>query len=144
MFQLKECCGCVDLRTGATWIAILQFIGVVLNGVIVYLCGLAWGCANLLNGVVGLVSAVCLMYGAMKYHKKATLVYLILQISVVTIFGYGIIVMAIFPLGFDIQVSPICTDTVISFDVIFALVDIYFMVCVLSFYKGLKSGKFAA
>ena len=155
MCEVNKCCCCVDLRTGAIVIAILQLIG----GAGCFGMGASeW--QNILNGVVGLLAGVCLLVGAINYHQTATLVYLVLDMIAIVLVGVAMAVIIIggatvtasasgYP---DLQDNQGAQDVVTAFGAIFitifaivygliALFYIYFWVCVFSFYKGLKSGE---
>ena len=153
MCEVNKCCCCVDLRTGAIVIAILQLIG----GAGCFGMGASeW--QNIMNGVVGLLAGVCLLVGAINYHQTATLVYLVLDMIAIVLAGVAMAVIIIGGATFtasvsgnpDFQDNQGAQDVVTAFGAIFitifaivygliALFYIYFWVCVFSFYKGLKS-----
>ena len=82
MCVLTKCCCCVDLRTGAMVMAILQ----VLGGLGSFAGQASGGPGMLANGVLALVAGLCLLYGAIKYEPTATLVYLVFQmLSIITV-----------------------------------------------------------
>ena len=82
MCVLTKCCCCVDLRTGAMVMAILQ----VLAGLGSFGGQASAGPGIVVNGVLALVAGLCLLYGAIKYEPTATLVYLVFQmLSIITV-----------------------------------------------------------
>ena len=142
--------------------AILQLIG----GAGMFANGGAW--QDILNAVVGIGAGACLLFGAIKYHQTATLVYLVLDMIAIILVG---VAMAVIIIGSatatasvtasvsghpDLQNNQDAQDAlqnlatglaiagIVLFAIvyaIFALFYIYFWVCVFSFYKGLKSGE---
>merc|ERR1712141_553159 len=90
MCEVNKCCCCVDLRTGAIVISILQLLG----GAGCFGMGASeW--PNILNGVVGLLAGLCLLFGAIKYHQTATLVYLVLDMIAIILAGVAMAVIII-------------------------------------------------
>ena len=148
----NKCCCCVDLRTGAMIIAILEILGSLsqlrrstdLDGVI--------------GMIVGVIAGATLMFGASKYNPTATLVHLIFSmIGVVGSFVYAILffvgsgLVAADPnLNESINVNGNKVDADDLFEFyglafLFAgLLELYFWLCIYSFYKGLKSGTIKA
>ena len=137
MCEVKKCCCCVDLRTGAIVMAILQLIG----GAGMFGMGAEW--QNILSALVGVGAGVCLLFGAIKYHQQATLVYLVLQMIAIVLIVVAIIVAIV---AFAALSGAAVTLIVIPLIIygIFVSVHIYFWVCVFSFYKGLKTGEIAS
>ena len=83
MCVLTKCCCCVDLRTGAMVMAILQVLGVLGS---FGSRGMDGGLAMFVSGGLALVAGLCLLYGAIKYEPTATLVYLVFQmLSIITV-----------------------------------------------------------
>ena len=147
MCQLKKCCCCVDLRTGAIVMAVLEIIG----GLGMFAGGL-W--QDILSAVVTIGAGVCLLFGAIKYHQLATLVYLVLQMIAIVLSGVAMIMVIIAATAITatgnsgVQGNAVGGTSVIvlasvlaAFYGIFTSLNIYFWVCVFSFYKGLKTGK---
>ena len=134
MYQLKKCCCCVDLRTGAILMAIVEIIG----GLGMFgKSQLGWH--DVLNNVFAIGAGVCLLFGAIKYHQLATQVYLVLQMIAIVLTGVGIIyAIVVFAALSGAAVTLIVIPLIIY--VIFASVHIYFWVCVFSFYKAMKTG----
>ena len=157
MCEVKKCCCCVDLRTGAIVMAILQLIG----GAGMFGMGAEW--QNILSALVGVGAGVCLLFGAIKYHQMATLVYLVLQMVEIVLIGVAMLVGIIAGTAVTVAVSDhpdlqgnqdvqgavqvggaiVVVLTMIPFGII-ALFYIYFWVCAFSFYKGLKTGEIAS
>ena len=150
MCELKKCCCCVDLRTGAIVMAILEIIGGL---------GMFAGDEVAIGGAVVTVGAgLCLLFGAIKYHKLATLVYLVLQMIAIVLSGVAMIMVIVAATAVTATVSGsshvhsnevgaaggVLLGVMASFYGIFASLNIYFWVCVFSFYKGLKTGKIAS
>ena len=92
MYQLKKCCCCVDLRTGAIVMAILEIIG----GLGMF--GNPGGWPNYLNAVITIGAGACLLFGAIKCHQTAIpptinsikyhqLVYLVLEMVALVLIG---------------------------------------------------------
>ena len=135
--EVKKCCCCVDLRTGAIVMAILEIIG----GLGLFGKGVSAGLwPDILNGVVTTGAGACLLFGAIKYHQLATQVYLVFQMIAIVLAGVGIIyAIVVFAALSGAAVALIVIPVIIY--VIFASVHIYFWVCVFSFYKGLKTGE---
>ena len=133
MCEVKKCCCCVDLRTGAIVMAILEIIGGF------GLIGKSTEWPDILNVVVAIGAGVCLLFGAIKYHQLATLVYLVLQMIAIVLIVVAIIVAIV---AFAALSGAAVTLIVIPLIIygIFVSVHIYFWVCVFSFYKGLKTG----
>jgi len=143
MCEVQKCCCCVDLRTGAIVMAVLEIIG----GLGMFGLGSEW--EYILNALVAIGTGVCLLFGAIKYDQTATLVYLILQmISIVLI----CVISALLFIAANASVSessglvPIDAalwpfNAVAFVCCIVASIYIYFWVCAFSFYKGLKAGE---
>ena len=150
----NKCCCCVDLRTGCIVIAVLGFIGSLSS----FQHGIVWG-------VVGLVASIvahgCLLYGAIKYHKVTTLVYLVMEMLFI-IFYVVLAVLTIVVLSGGGVAS--CLDNwdgvsddgtgcavFVSIAIVVMLVyvaliglSIYWWVCVFSFYQDLKRNEVAS
>ena len=157
MCEVKKCCCCVDLRTGAIVMAILQLI----SGAGTFGMGAEW--QNILSGLVAIVAGVCLLFGAIKYHQMATLVYLVLDMISIVLVGVAMIVFATAGTVATVTVSDhpdlqgnedlqgvvqvggaiAIVLVMIPFGII-AFFYIYFWVCAFSFYKGLKTGEIAS
>ena len=158
MCQVSKCCCCVDLRTGAIVMAILQLIG----GAGMFANGGAW--QDILNAVVGIGAGACLLFGAIKYNQMATLVYLVFQMIAIVLIGVAMLVAIIGGTAVTVAVSGdpdlhqgnqdvqdavqvggaiVIVMACVMYG-IYASFYIYFWVCVFSFYKGLKTGEIAS
>ena len=144
MYQLKKCCCCVDLRTGAIWMAILEIIG----GLGMFgKSQLGW--PDVLNAVVAIGAGACLLFGAIKYHQLATRVYLVLQMIAIVLVVVAMLMAIIWATAAAAAVSERHglqgneggVAMVIATAGIFASLHIYFWLCVFSFYKGMKTGE---
>ena len=134
MCQVSKCCCCVDLRTGALVMAVLQLIG----GAGMFANGGTW--PDILNAVVGIGAGACLLFGAIKYHQMATLVYLVFQMIAIVLIGVALLVVIIVPVAsWGVAIEFLIAPMIIY--IIFASFHIYFWVCIFSFYKGLKTGE---
>ena len=158
MCQVSKCCCCVDLRTGAIVMAILQLIA----GAGMFANGGAW--QDILNAVVGIGAGACLLFGAIKYNQMATLVYLVFQMIAIVLVGVAMLVVIIGGTAVTVAVSGdpdlhqgnqdvqdavqvggaiVIVMACVMYG-IYASFYIYFWVCVFSFYKGLKTGEIAS
>ena len=140
---LRNCCFCVDLRNGAVAIAVLHILGALAN--------LGYGIQTvswmlILDFLVGIAAGVCLLYGAIKYNAIATVIHLVLAlIEIIFLFVIAILILVGFASwlhldGGELSWWHILTLIIAVTIIVWALVEIYFCVCVYSFYKQLKSG----
>ena len=148
----KNCCCCIDLRIGAMIIAILN----ILEGLSTFGMKLDW--YVILGAITAVLSGICLLYGSIKYHETTTIIHLIFSMMSVVIY----VISAIFLLvgagafesaGMDENAARLNGNgdvykaaggilaTVGSIFLIFALVQLYFWLCIFSFLKELKSGR---
>lgn len=136
--MLSKCCCCVELRTGAIVIAVLQILGALGN----LSNGLSW--ETLIYAVIGVACGACLLFGAIKNNAVGTLINLILTaIGIV----WTIIIAAIFFYGSAVayhsdQATAWAIAGVVS--LICAGLNIYFWICVFSFHKEIKSGRISS
>ena len=144
MYQLKKCCCCVDLRTGAILMAIVEIIG----GLGMFgKSQLGWH--DVLNNVFAIGAGVCLLFGAIKYHQLGTRVYLVLQMIAIVLLGVAMLMAIIWATAaasavserHGLQGNEGGVATAVMIYGIFASLHIYFWLCVFSFYKGLKTGE---
>ena len=118
---------------------------------------------NILSGLVAIVAGVCLLFGAIKYHQMATLVYLVFQMISIALVGVAMIVFATVGTAVTVGVSDhpdlqgnqdlqgavqvggaiVTVLGLIPFGIMLFFY-IYFWVCAFSFYKGLKTGEIAS
>ena len=147
MCQVSKCCCCVDLRTGAIVMAILEIIGGF------GLIGKSTEWPDILNVVVAIGAGVCLLFGAIKYHQLATRVYLVLQMIAIVLLGVAMLMAIILATaaaaavsgnhgvqGNEGGVAMVIATAVMIYGIVASL-HIYFWLCVFSFYKGLTTGE---
>ena len=165
----NTCCCCLDLRAGAFVIATWEIIyGIVMFGLSTL--GDAVSVSILIIAIEYVIAGACLLYGATKYHQKATVANLVWSIiGIVKEFITAIVLFASSDMIYlspgtqtkmisDIQnhngthneseeSSGVITSTANTVGVVFlvgAFVHIYFWLCVYSFLKGLKSGSISS
>ena len=110
---------------------------------------------NILSALVGVGAGVCLLFGAIKYHQAATLVYLVLQMIAIVLLVVAMLMMIIWATaaaaavsgnhgvqGNEGGVAMVIATAVMIYGIVASL-HIYFWLCVFSFYKGLKTGEIA-
>ena len=139
---LKKCCCCVDLRTGAIIIAILGILGALGN------MGEGFSWVAIISTIVGLVAHGCLLFGAIKYHRVATLINLIISmLGIILMFIIAIIALvSIFrlPSGCSENLNCHAVETGLAVTVGMyipgGILAIYLWMCVYSFYQELKMG----
>ena len=136
---LDKCCCCVELRVGTIVIAILQIIGGLGN------LGAGQGWNNIIGMIMGVAAGACLLYGAIAYNPTATLVNLIFSMIGI-VFCVIIAIIAFASIAAIPKHNPnagastgVAIGAGVSF-LIVAAVEVYFWICVYSFYKALKSG----
>ena len=150
--MLTKCCCCVPLRSGSIVLSVLGLMG----GVGMMLRGFSdW--SNVVSGILHILAYATLMYGCLKNHPTAVLVYLVLDaLSIIFMIFIGILCIAAVPFMFpDLpdacvqlkytteQCDNLKAATIgfaASLFVGIAILNTYFWVCVFSFYKELKSG----
>ena len=150
--MLTKCCCCVPLRTGSIVLSVLGLIG----GVGMMLRDFSdW--SNVVSGILTILAYATLMYGCLKNHPTAVLVYLVLDaFSIILAIFIAIFCIAAVTFMFP-QITDECAQarytteqcdslkaaTIVSVASLFvgiAILNAYFWVCVFSFYKELKSG----
>lgn len=137
----KKCCCCVDLRTGCIIIGALQIIG-GLGGISTLFMYLDW--LTIVTGIVNIASGACLLFGAIKYDKIITIINLICT-AIAIVLGF---LMAV--LFFNGSTTGRYSDeagfAMIAIVAIIAevAIEIYFWLCIFSFYIKLKSGAIVA
>ena len=150
--MLAKCCCCVPLRTGSIVLSVLGLMG----GVGMMLRGLSdW--SNVVSGILTILAYAILMYGCLKNHPTAVLVYLVLDaLAIILMIFIAILSIAaatfMFPdlpdqceqLNYTTEQCDNLKIAAIGFAaslfVGIAILYTYFWVCVYSFYKELKSG----
>ena len=139
---LNKCCFCVDLRTGAMIIAVLEILG----GFSVL--GQSYMARYIVTCITLVVSGSCLLFGAIKYNWTATLVNLVFSAIgiVLCIIVTVMLFVAVGTVGMSGQNNAYWTTSIIQCVTWIAcvFVKIYFWVCVYSFYKNLKSGNISS
>ena len=143
---LSKCCGCVDLRTGAMIIAILEIIG---GFSILGKSPILWD--NVVTCIMCVASGACLLFGAIKYNWTATLVNLVFSAIGIALW---IVVLIMFFVAVGVtggqvsgyQAEGFATWSIITGVLLVAVIilQIYFWVCVYSFYRQLKSGNISS
>ena len=153
--MLSKCCCCVPLRTGAIVLGVLGVIG----GILYFFNPEN---INIIQGLFGLIAYGVLLFGALKNNQVAVLAHLVLnalQIVVGIVIGILVIttIATMLPQFGDncarlnlpdhIYTKDECDalksatmGTVASIFFIGSLLNIYFWVCVYSYFKELKSG----
>ena len=147
--KVGKCCCCLDLRTGAIVIAVLGIVGSFGN--------LAFSTYWMMIGEIiwRLVVSFCLLFGAIKVNEIAVLIYLILNmLQIISEFAVGIFLLVA---GTALKVAS--QDAVTQHDknlygtagtaaiiggvcvILWACFQIYFFICIHSFYKKIIKGK---
>ena len=143
---LNNCCCCIDLRVGAIIIAVLQILE-GLGSFAQYSDGFdpKTGWIAIVICILCLAPGVCLLYGAITYNACATLANLIITaISILMFMFGGIAVCVLFALAANTGDSGIATNffmIVGIFLIVTSVIDIYFWICVYSFYAEIKPRK---
>ena len=131
---LEKCCFCVDLRNGAIVIATLHMVAAMGQFVTILVNWL--GIADI---ILGLIAGAVLLYGAIKNNTVAIIIHLVLALlEIVFLLATAITSFVAYDVGED----SFHTLALVSGGLIFvwAIIEIYFLVCVCSFYQQLKSG----
>ena len=150
--MLAKCCCCVPLRTGSIVLSVLGLMG----GVGMMLRGFSdW--SNVVSGILTILAYASLMYGCLKNHPTAVLVYLVVDaLAIIFTMFIAILSIAAVTLMFP-DITDECAkarytteqcDNLKAATIGFAaslffgitILNAYFWVCVFSFYKELKSG----
>ena len=161
--MLSKCCCCVPLRTGSIVLAVLGILGGI--GTFVASQG-QW--PQIVLGVFYIIGYPALLFGAIKYCRKAVLVSLVCTAFIIVIgIAFGIIFIASVEtfvpelanncatmvdvstngVNGQVDLSGLCdvvryTTIGIAAAIFFssALINFYFWICNYSFYKELKEG----
>ena len=136
--MLSKCCCCVELRTGAIVIAVLQILGALGN---------LWsriGWETLVYAAIGVACGLCLLFGAIKNNAIGTLINLIL--TALGVFWTIMIAGVFFYFSANADDSNVATYLAIAgvMAMIIGGLNMYFWICVFSFYKELKSGQISS
>ena len=146
---LNKCCCCAELRTGAIILGVLHLIGAALplkdlkDGVTWY---------AIVDAILNLGAAGCLLFGAIKNNKRATLLYLILDIVIIA-FAIGVGIYLIFWTTWTTtfademcRMQGACTNEerqmagpILGFSYLCVVaLYVYFFLCIYSFYQSLE------
>ena len=129
-----KCCCCIPLRSGCLSIAILDLSG----GFITFgMLGMTYGWnyigyEDVFAGIFLAISGLFLLCGSIKYDQLSTAFHLLISISVNGMYAY---------LAVHNYVEYGWTTPFFSFFVVYlfiVLIQIYFFLCVLSFFKSLR------
>ena len=150
--MLTKCCCCIPLRTGSIVLSVLGLMG----GVGMMLRDFSdW--SNVVSGILTILAYATLMYGCLKNHPTAVLVYLVLD-ALAIIFSIFIAILSIAAVTFMFPyIADECAKAMYTTEecdnlkaatigfaaslyVGIAILNSYFWICVFSFYKELKSG----
>jgi len=147
--KVGKCCCCLDLRTGAIVIAVLGIVGSFVN--------LAFSTNWTMIGeiILMLVVSFCLLFGAIKVNEIAVLIYLILNIlQIISEFAVGIFFLVAGSAwkvvsqvhqddGSTVTTEALGIAAIFGgvYIILWACLDIYFFICVHSFYREIKDGK---
>ena len=162
--KLNKCCCCVDLRTGVKIIANIGICGVMLGLILHSVYGGGWFIGNGLGWetIVGFIAAVtvngCLLFStddtnATKYNKIAIIIYLVGK-TIAIILLLLLVIIGIFSIcnttnqGCSLNNilrgskddAYLLAIAFVTCYMIGIVVEIYFWVCVYSFYQTLKEG----
>ena len=157
--KLNKCCCCIDLLTGVKIIARLGISGAILGLFLHSVHGGGWFSGNGVGWetIVGFIVAVavngCLLFStddtnATKYNKIAIIIYLVVKtiaiILLLVLVIIGIVGICNLPQGcwdniFGSKDASLAIAFVICY-MIGIVFEIYFCVCVYSFYQTLKEG----
>ena len=132
----RFCC-CLDLRSGAIIIAVLEIFGgtcTIATDTYWYSCVLT---------AASWVSGGLLLWGAIRYHRIATLLSLISLMITIVFYAITAILLCVHCSDVDKNGDPDCEKEFITAGVFFfagGFVNIYFWLCVFTFYEGIRSG----
>ena len=126
---MKKCFCCINLRIGSMLTAAFN---IMLGICIFFIDGTDYEDWFVIYppATSAVICGAFLLYGAINYHKTATLLYLIL--SVISIALYGITSVLLFTLSHEVGASVGIVFLLI------ALMKCYFWICVFSFYQNLE------
>ena len=153
--MLPKCCCCIDLRAGCITIAILGIVGSSAwfsysnNGQSEAPIDKASYSITVSASVMGILSSLCLLFGAFKNHKDAVMAYLVLEVI-------QFLLRLVFSILLFVQYHEKKSGTNVALELwnyqnigvliggIFALIIpivwIYLWFCVFSFYQKIKRG----
>ena len=163
MCEVKKCCCCLDLITGASGKGIFQLIvglvffgiGLSENGGAICTCLYNGRCFGEWQTILNLVYPIyligagsCLLFGTPEWTVWRTLVFLVLQMIAIVLIAVAMLVLAHTMLGpmmywCEGNMGVLYVAAMI-FYAIFELFYIYFWVYVFRLYKRLRSGEIAS
>ena len=150
---LNKCCCCVDLRTGAIILAVLGIV----SSVSLCISGQA-GWQDVIGLILGLITNGCLAFGAIKYNKTATLisvvvemiyiVWLVIVLVLLIVWGSAATVASQSPNLNSDEKEPADVAVRLTWGVAAAYgcclaLEVYFWICIYSFYQALKGGSYS-
>ena len=141
-----KCCCCIDLRTGAIVLAVLGII----NSICLLSSG-GFGWQDFVLLVLGLSTYGCLLFGAIKNNINATLISVIMEL-IYTVWMVIVLILLI-ALGTATTVAAgkqtsdagaVAATLAVPISVcVFSVgLQIYFWICIYSFYQALKEGSY--
>ena len=136
---LEKCCFCLDLRKGAIAIAIFHMV--LALGQIFTMLRIVVTAIGVV--IFGLIAGAVLLYGAIKYNTVAIIIHLVLAlIEILILLTNVILIFHAVGISDGTLVDWFYTLLVVSgvLNSLWAIIEIYFLVCVRSFYLQLKSG----
>ena len=162
--MLKKCCCCIELRRGSILLGILCTIlglATFIFGTFIYssLVPTYFQIIYLpimFSSIFYVVTHGCLWFGAVNYDTIAIMVYLVCQaFMIVGIIGFCIVLMTLInnvlskqaAEGCGVKDNPSCNVAIVIINIIVAeqfliilIINIYFWICIYSFYLNLKEG----
>ena len=138
---LEKCCFCVDLRNGAIVIGTLHMVAALGQ---LFTTAIAW--ITIVDVLLGLIAGAVLLYGAIKYNTVAIIIHLVLAlIEIVFLLATAIMIFVGVAAwlnlnGGELHWFPTLSLVIGGVISLWAIIEIYFLVCVCSFYQQLKSG----
>ena len=136
---LEKCCFCLDLRKGAIVIAIFHMVLALAQ--IFTMLRIIFTAIGVV--IFGLIAGAVLLYGAIKYNTVAIIIHLVLAlIEILILLTNVILIFHAVGISDGTLVDWFYTLLVVSgvLNSLWAIIEIYFLVCVRSFYLQLKSG----
>ena len=139
---LEKCCFCLDLRKGAIVIAIFHMV--LALGQIFTMLRIVVTAIGVV--IFGLVAGAVLLYGAIKYNTVAIIIHLVLAlIEIVFLLATAIMIFVGVAAWLNLNGGELHWLHTLSLVIgglisLWAIIEIYFLVCVCSFYQQLKSG----
>ena len=138
---LNKCCFCIDLRNGAIVIATLHMVAALGQ---LGTTGISW--ITIVDVILGLIAGAVLLFGAIKYNMVAIIIHLVLAlIEIVFLLATAIMIFVSVATWLNLNGGELHWLHTLSLVIgglisLWAIIEIYFLVCVCSFYQQLKSG----